>query len=558
MNRSLSAAAFWLFCFATASAATLEPVSLDQFCIQPDRPALVRWRIEGIPFGKTTNVVMRDYADRVVASPEAQVSGEGLLELQVELPRGFYEIEIPAAQQRFGLISLPAFEGQRDAFFAIDSAMSWLVDDDRTREGLVKVLALVGIPMARERLGWSDINPKAGEWKWDGSRRYERLRQTWRREGVEVLEMFHGTTPWAGEVGKYPDDLAGTSAAWRQIARRFGPTWGAIEAWNEPDISFGDYLPADQYVPLVKTLAYTFQQDHVAAPLVGGVFAHFNRRYLDNAARNGLLDRVPLVSFHTYGRALELEDLVGRYRQWLADYDRAAMPLWLTECGRPWRRGPSRPPADQDAESALDITMKAVESKACGIARYFAFVYPYYEERESNFGMMGREATPLRSMAAYVQLVATLSGKRYMGDLACDPATVPRARVFGNDRETVAVLYTGKPGSDARIRLDVPVSDAMGIDGRPLTPEADGWLPIPDGLAYVRLDRGQLGERLRTGTPAMQLLTQASASAPRPEPSGPVVLRYQFDRALVSAASEGYRLVAETPGKTPFVFRAFN
>ena len=45
--------------------------------------------------------------------------------------------------------------------------------------------------------------------------------------------------------------------------------------------------------------------------------------------------------------------------------------------------------------------MKAIEARACGVARYFAFVYPYYEEHASNFGMMDRRGVPMRSMAAY-------------------------------------------------------------------------------------------------------------------------------------------------------------
>ncbi len=557
MIKSLFAAGFWLACLSAASAVTLQPVSIEQFCIAPNEPVTLQWRIESGSLGETTEAVIRDYTDRVVQSPAAKVSGAGLLVLPVKLGPGFYEIEIAATDQRFGLVSLPAFEGQRDPFFAIDSAMSWLVDNGATREGLVKVLARSGIPMSRERLNWSDINPKAGQWNWDGPRGYETLRQVCHREGVEVLEMFHGTTSWAGEVGKYPGDLVGTSAAWQQIARRYGPAWGAMEVWNEPDISFGDYLPADQYVPLVKAFAWSFQENQVAAPLVGGVFAHFNRQYLDNSARNGLLEQLPLVSFHTYGQAMQMEDLIGRYRQWLVEHKHPSKPLWLTECGRPWKRGPERPPAGQDGTSALDIVMKGVESKACGIDRYFPFVYPYYEERESNFGMMGREATPLRSMAGYAQLVAALSHKRYLGDLVCHDQKVLRARVFGNDRDAIAVLYTDKPDANATVRLDMPVAAVTGIDGRVLA-AADGSVPIPDGLVYVRLSRQQLGKRLQTDTGAMQLFGLATGPAPKPAPASPVVLRYTVDRQLVEARSEGYRLLAESPGRMPLVFRVFN
>ena len=160
-------------------------------------------------------------------------------------------------------------------------------------------------------------------------------------------------------------------------------------------------------------------------------------------------------------------------------------------------------------------------------------------------------------MAAYVQLVAALSHKRYLGDLACDDARIQRARVFGNNRESIAVLYTGKPDPEASVKLDLPMSAIAGIDGRPLAADA-GSVPIPDGLVYVGLNREQLGGRLRTDTRAMQLLTQAAGQATRPAPASPIVLRYELDRQVVAAVSEGYRLLAEAPGKMPFRFRAFN
>lgn len=558
MTRFLCAAALSCVCLSTVSAATVQPINIEQFCVTPGQHATLTWRIESGSLGETTEVVIRDYADRVVQSPSANVTGEGLLELPVQLGPGFYEIEFSATKQRFGVISHPAYGGKRDPFFAIDSAMSWLVHDDATREGLVKVLARSGIPMSRERLNWAEINSEKGDWNWDGQRRYETLRQMCRREGVEVLEMFHGTTDWAGRVGKYPEDLVGTAQAWKQIVERYGSTWGAMEVWNEPDISFGDYLPADQYAALVKTFAYVFQEQEATAPLVGGVFAHYNQEYLDNAGDNGLPHWASVISFHTYGRAMEMEKLIKRYRQWLVDCDRPHVPLWLTECGRPWKRGPERPPADQDAESALDIIMKGVESKACGVARYFPFVYPYYEERESNFGMMGKEATPLRSMAAYVQLVTTLSHKQYLGDLTCADANLLRARVFGDEQETIAILYAGNQSRDARVRLGLPVAAIAGIDGRPITLAADGSVPVPDGLVYVRLNRERLGERLRTETEAMQLNAHVSKRPPEPRHVSPIVVRYQFDSEDVAPKTEGYRLVAEKPGKAPFVFRVFN
>ncbi|MHC4403209.1 MAG: hypothetical protein ACYTG0_26405 [Planctomycetota bacterium] len=543
---------------SVAIAAALKPVAVERFFVTPDEPSTLRWTVDPAGSTEPMNAAVRDYWGAPAASVPANVTSEGVLEATVRLPAGYYDVELPGSEQRFGVMSLRSYRGDKDPFFSIDAAMSWLVGRDELREGLIQVLRQSGIVMSRERLNWAQISPSEGTWDWDSPAHYETIRQAYRKHGVEVLEMFHGTARWAGRVGKYPDDLVGTMRAWGQIGRRWRPTWGAMEVWNEPDISFGDYLPADQYVPLVKAIAYGFARQGVEVPIVGGVFAHHHPPFLENAAGNGLLDCVDVISFHTYGRAPGMEELIGKYRSWLDSNRRGTIPLWLTECGRPWKRGPDRPPLEQDAESALDVAMKAVESRACGIARYFAFVYPFYEERDNNFGLMGRHGTPLRSMAAYAWLTSLLANTRYLGDLKRDDETIQRARVFGDDRRAVAVLYTGRPDREAKLKLDLPVLRAEGIDGRNLEPSDDGTVPVPDGLVYVWLDRGTLGDRLETETRAMELWTAARRKAPRPEAPLPIVLRYQFDAERVEPKSDGYHLKGETDEPIPMVVRVFN
>jgi len=501
--------------------------------------------------------VIRDYTGQVVRSGRAAVGRDHGCEVEVNLKPGCYDIEFAAAKQRFGLVALPAYAGQRDRFFAIDAAMSWLVHDDQVRDGLVHVLRRGGIGLSRERLRWSDISPRSGQWDWDRRGRYDTLRRLYQQRGVKVLEMFHDTPETLGKIGKYPDDLVGAARAWRRIGQRWRSTWGALEVWNEPEIHFGDNLPSDQYVPLVKAVRYGLGRGQIDVPIVGGATSHFSKPYLDTAAANGLLDLINALSFHTYSRALKMESQVDQYRSWLRGQGRGAMPLWITECGRPWKRGPTRPPRDQDAKSALDITMKAVESRACGIDRYFPFVYPYYEERDYNFGMMGRQATPLRGMAGYLQLVRALAHKRYLGDLSgVDPAVV-RARVFGATDETVAILYTGKVGAPLKIDLKLPIVRAEGLDGRLLEFSPARPIPIPDGMTYVWLDRRQLGTRLHTDTPAMRLAAAGKRAARKDPP--PIVTRYQFDRKIVTPNALGYHVRSqEVLARFPLRVRVFN
>jgi uncharacterized membrane protein len=536
------------------------PSGSDACFLVPDQPSAVRFLIGRRPTDESIAYTVRDTWGAEVSTGRASADGNVLI-ARLTLPRGFYEIEFPAISLCSGLVVLPPHAGPVDPFFGIDSALSWLVRRDEVRAGLLQGLARSGMAISRERLSWGAINPAADRWEWQTDRHYEWVRRECARRQLRVIEMFHDRAGWAGGVGRYPEDLPATARAWRQIAGRWQATWGALEVWNEPDIFFGGLLPADQYVPLAKTLAYVREQagpGPAGWPLVGGAFATCNRRYLDASAANGLLECVEAISFHTYDRAPRMESLVTGYREWLAAHGREDMPLWITECGRPWKRGPDRPSVDQDVQSALDITMKGVEARACGVAVYCPFVYPFYEENESNFGMTDRQGSPLRSMAAYAQLILALRHKRYLGDLRVDDPAIRRARVFGDGHEMVAVLYTGEPRAKAAMKLGLRARRIEGLDGRVLNASDPTAVPVPDGLSYVWLDRAEASSRLRTDTAAMRLW-KIGQQTPQPtaRPS-PLVLRFQYDPHLVRPTVDGYGLPAESPATLPIVVRVFN
>ncbi len=542
---------------AETAGTALRPERAESLFVEPGQPAALRWRVEGEVPGGEIRYTIRDFQDREVGAGTIERPDAKTVAATVTLGQGYYEIEFAGIGQRFGVVALPSSLPTPDAFFCIDSAMSWLVRSGELRESLVRILRRSGIAMSRERLNWGEIQPARQRFDWQGRNGYETVRQLHAQQGVPVLEMFHNATAWSGTVGKYPEDLIGTEAAWREITRRWRKTWGALEVWNEPDIFFGDLLPADQYVALVKTLGYAVDREAADLTLVGGVMAHHHRGFLDTAAECGVLDSVDVFSFHTYDRAARMEELVGKYRDWLAAHGRPDMPLWITECGRPWKRGPGRPPVEQDVASALDITRKAIEARACGIGRYFAFVYPFYEENDNNFGMMDRHGAPLRSFAAYAQAARVLGGKQYLGDLRLSDS-LPAARVFGDDRETVAVVAAGGEGQPAKLAVGLPVARIEGLDGRPLAVTAEGEVPLTDGLAYVWLEPGPSAQRLDTASTARRLW-QLGQTAPRPRrPASPIVLRWQIDPAAVKAETAGYRLVNQEPGKLRVVVRAFN
>jgi len=477
------------------------------------------------------------------------------------LAQGYYEIVFRQSQETFGLVVLPPQQGPADPYFCMDAGLSWLETREALRPGLVRILHRSGIAMSRERLSWGAIHRRHDQWQWDSPpQKSATMRNIYAQQQVPILEMLHGAAPQLGMLrnNPYPQNLVEASNSWQTIAAHFQSAWGAAEIWNEPDLIA---QPADQYMTLVKTAAYALRQAKVAVPVVGGVYANVPPgSYYDTCAANGLFKLVDAVSFHAYDRAPDVLGMVRRYRAWFKAAGKETMPLWLTECGLPWDLGPSRPPAQQDALSALEISMKGIEGRACGITRYFPFVYTFYEEGGiKNFGMLGREVTPLRSMAAYAFAIQALAHRQYLGDLETGSTAIKLAPVFaGGAGENLIVLYTGKPDPAATVKLGLPVLRAAGIDGRTLAVSPDGAVPLVDGMCYVWADAAMSARHLQTHTPARELYALSLQSPPPRAAPCPLVLQFDFQTLPNRASARRYLIDEATARKLPIRARIHN
>ncbi len=501
--------------------------------------------------------------------------------------------------------------GKPGPYLCIDGALSWLVSDPTLREEMIILSKKSGIAMIRERFSSRDTFPTAASlaeskepnWK-SGGRQYEQLRQTYQKHEMPILEMGHDAPDWTGRVGKYPKDLNASSQMWSQIAERWHGCWGGFELWNEPDIMFSGDMPADQYAAWAKAVGVNFPHeirscavpsdanDGNPIPLIAGVTAHFNRDWMETLGRNGLLDQVDIYSFHTYATAMQMERIAGEHRDWLARWNHGSMPLWLTECGRPWKKGPDRAPVAEDQNSSLDIAMKAVEAYACGVERYFAFVLPYYEENDNNFGMLDRDGGPLRCFAGYVFAGKMLGKTEYVGDLkipsgvaSSDDQSAPegtckllRARVFrvrnasfvtDVDGTTFHVaLYTGKNDPTAEVELGASLAKlaklakcslrAYGIDGRSLEVKSNGEscrIPVPDGLTWfvvhgVPSDVASDADLVNADTEASRLWRAAACTA---EPSSNPSAVSESSISTVPSSTESNPVVSNRTVSNPLV-----
>ncbi|WP_201314153.1 hypothetical protein [Dyella sp. EPa41] len=420
------------------------------------------------------------------------------VELPINLRRGYHEVRFPELNSVFGVIALDRTNERVSDFFGLDTAFSYLERSADYRAQFVGQLSRLGIGTVRDRITWNELNPATEGWSGHGQHQFDELRHLYAKAGIKVVDVLQGLPE--NPVGYFPSSESSVATV-SQIAAHWGKVWSGVEVANEPDHNRTyDKLSSEekrvyeqQYASYASFASKDIKKVAPSVPIVGGAFAFAlagdkldSSGFADGVAGVGLLRFVDAISFHTYVKAKTLQRDIDSFRRWLHRSGAPDMPLWITEAGWSWKRGPERPPLDQDQASALQIAAKAVVAYAMGVKRYYPFVYPYYEEKEKNFGMTGKERTPLRSLAAYEQVAKALSGARALtsiGDLAGGGSGV----LLETPKGAVMVMFEGEARSgQSSFNLPFPVLKAEGIDGRPLQ-VANGQLSLADGLTYVWL-----------------------------------------------------------------------
>ena len=544
------------------------PLNLTQFWVEPETPCTFSFKAEGSvgdeSFSSQNNTVPYKVhnTDGDLILEGNGVVENGALSFSAAFPQGFYEVEFPESEQSFGIASQPAFtsgiasgevEGQLarepDPFFAIDAAFTWLVPNLNSRDDLINNARRMGITTYRERISWERIEAKEGTFNFDADSHSEQIRGLASKYGVSLLEVFHSAPDWIGRVGTYPRDLCKTSESWDSIASHWSSTWGSIEIWNEPDISFSGNLPADQYAPVVKTIAASIGRNAPSAKIVGGVIASYQDFFMESLAANDVLDSCDVFSFHTYCRAPSMQSVCARFCNWLAQNGYEWKPVWITECGRPWPKGANRANIDRDMESAIDIVQKGVIAKAMGIDAYFPFVYAFYEENDNNFGMTDRQGSPMRSIAGYSRAIFLLSGKDCVGDWDLDG--VDQAWIFQDKRtgERVAALYRANKEADAKITLPLSPTFVERITGETVSKDERGVYNFSDGFLFVGIPAN---ETLKTRSVEEVDRIREDRTKAKEERSvaerkfSEIVLRFEYDPETASPLSKGYRIVPDS------------
>ncbi|MBS1371099.1 MAG: hypothetical protein HPZ91_14200 [Lentisphaeria bacterium] len=525
----------------SAAPVYFEPAGTAQWHIAPEQPAAVTLRLKAGDAPEELPCSLLDYTGRECGETVLKRQPErDSYQAVVTLPRGFHELEVPASGQRFGIIALEPFREAADPFFRIQSDL-YSQTGDIQADGY-RILRRAGIREVREFHGWDREEPREGSW----DPRYGQLYRNMEKSGIKVLSYLSYPPEWVGaqpdktqaEYQPYPLDLLKTGESLQVRFRNRKTLMDGFQVDNEPDLK---PVPGNEYVPMVAAVSWYMDAGRVPAPLVGAAIADTRptvaQRALANYMENGFLDLIDVFALHSYHSPDEMEGRIRTYRDIMKSSPKSGLPIWITESGKPWKRGIRERAAEggptgnhraevgEDMLSACWIVMKGVEAKACGVAAYYPYRYLFRPEAGANFGMCDFHRTPMRSLAAYFFSIRALANKRYAGDLKI-PGPYTRKRLFSDGREAVAVLYTGKTAPVAHALDALPVEAVCGADGRILKPGPDGRYHAPDGLLYVFLKQGSRSDALTdTQTGARELLLLAESSRPVPRKITPVVYR---------------------------------
>ncbi|WP_295809473.1 hypothetical protein [uncultured Victivallis sp.] len=512
------------------------------------------WVLTGMDGGETGRSGRAEVRNRV-------------LSVEFSLPTGFYELRFPALGQLFGISILPPHSGNVDPFFAMEGLL-----EGRTRnlqENCLDLLVRNGISHNREWSDFAGLHPRSGEYV----RRNDPLYRIAGTKGIRSIFAFTDFPAWlepvANQAGRniLPGKLIGLDRAMERMLESRKAGVEGFQILNEYD---GSTFPAEANLPPLKAAAWAARGREIA--LVGAAFCQGSTLIERESIAGGMLDFIDVFCIHTYAEPERMLSYVQEYRHDMKGHPKENMPIWITESGKPWHRGISgvvkqvyggtldnlHPQVEEDMISALWITMKAVEAKACGVARYYPFVMPFFQENNSNFGMLDYYGTPLRSMHAYSFAANLLAGQEYRGDWKDNPPGLQPTRVFSDGRRAVAVFYAGKDGIGERtVSLNgFPAGQGYAVDGTELKSGKE-QLTFRGGMAYWVFPAEKLeAAKLNVETESKRMLEAAKRYQPVKRRCTPVVYRYDFRRSGSRYTAAGYEMPED--GKLQFIVTNFS
>lgn len=400
-----------------------------------------------------------------------------------------------------------------DSPVCLDTASAWFARDNVSKQRqFANLAALAGVNWVRDRLRWRDLQPEPGALK-PPPTTYDTSAQVFTEAGLQVLQVFHDTPPWAAEgrdaTGRFAPDLRHIYEFARVLGQRFKGTVSAWEPWNEANISVFGGHSVDELCSWQKAAWLGFK----AADTNVIVGWNVTTTLPTIAQTRGLqLNRAwpyyDTYNIHTY----EWPHIYPAI--WKPAREAAAgRPLWITEADRGTPHLKNPPWYDQDPELELRKAEWLAQSFATsifgGATRHFHFILGNYQEgNNTQFGLLREDLTPRPAYVALAAVGRWLAGAQALGRwMPGGPAAVYafRSRPNGQERDVLVAWAEIEGEWKDRGKATAP------------WPFADG-LPVQSVTDYLGRPIQGLPKTL-TSTPVFVALPRGAANALPLEPA---------------------------------------
>ncbi len=348
-----------------------------------------------------------------------------------------------------------------------------------------------------------------------------------RRQGLNVLQVFHDTPAWAwqrdldGDDGltrvRFPRDLRHVHAFAHAMAQRFQ---GRIQAWqprNEPDHRpFGGHL-IDEICAYQKAAYLGFKRADPDVLVCWSPYALPTALHRDGMLANETWAYFDVYTMHSYRPPETYLHEFATIRE-----GASGRPIWLTEAGKavPYAAGPHpRDPTPTDMRRQAEfITRSYASSLFAGVDRHFYYILGDGGDSPSrtvDWGLLRSDFTPRPAYVALAAVGRFLANARCLGRLG-----------------STAYVFRGRP-------------DGVASDVLVAWPDADGQNPaaepsqIPvniynfgDTTAYGRL-------HIEDPSPAVQASIQGADLELPPNDRQEILLRVVPDASAAGSLAAG-------------------
>jgi O-glycosyl hydrolase len=435
-----------------------------------------------------------------------------------------------------------------------------------------------GMHWNRWEFRWSTIEPRAGQFDWDGS---DRVVDASRAARLNVQGILISTPRWAETRSANSAIPSGLYEPWdspantwgqfvRAIAERYRGRVQAWEVWNEPDYPRGSFSfwfgsKADYYQLLKVAYRAIRSVDPSAPVLIGGLMYWAEPGYLEDLLSMALHDPegpannyfFDAVAWHVYSRPTDVYERVRRSRLLLQNYagqkaiwvNEGNLPVWSESRLNDYGRFPLSGTLEEQAAWVVQWYAYAL---AAGADR--ALMYRMHDSDEPEAWGLARSDGSLRPAYVAYQLAA----RYFSHSTAATRATLGDAEqiIFERPGQRVLVVWNRTPRPvTAAIGAAAPSALLVALDGttQPITPTGGRYvLALPPATANT----GVGPDDYLVGGPPYIIVEDIPASLRRTEEADPALswAGRWGDEPQAGASSGTARASADAGAAVSFAF----